>query len=558
MCSRLPGIMSHSSKLKAFELAVVLVFFAGAVAIMCLAANTGISDTFVYSNTALAETAGNEGHLEMAPYSNVGNSVQRHANGQSTRYLTTAVITELSMISGINPVNLAFVPVCGMMLFFVAYAFAKFLFNNLLVAGAIAFCVSIEPVVLSLSYSVYLQGWAFVLLFGFILAFLKMMEVKQPLASRMKMLGFCFAILIALYFTYYSAVVYALGFAGIILLLTLYSGEMREHFDKQLLLVITIFIVTSMALFIAYDPTIRGFLNGLDTKFTVAMELAGNYLSRLMGWGSQSSAVVSGGAISEGSKMLIGLILYMILMVPVVALILVSIRHGEWKRKLSSIRNQAFLAILFVIALDVLVYMMVGTVSLKMVLLLAPFASAYAVTKLRINLKRHFRIQFEPAKVLSVFIVLLLVLVTLKAGAYIETAGDNSIDPSLQSSEWLMSRENSNTTTLSEMVAAEKLFMYQVSIGITNGESTVFDTYTLHFFYTYNASLANRTLTENSVEFLIVTWNAINEGFAGTDWLAGRAFGDIEMAFGKYPSLDLIYMDDYCVIYRFQSGFGMS
>jgi len=418
--------------------------------------------------------------------------------------------------------------------------------------------VAIEPVVLSLSYSVYLQGWAFVLLFGFMLAFLKAMEVEQPLHSRMKMLFFCIAIIIALFFTYYSAVVYALGFAGIILLLTLYSGKMREHFNNKLLLTITIFIVASIALFIAYDPRIRGFLNGLDTKLTVAIELAGNYLSRLLGWGSQSSAIVSGGVISECSKMLIGLILYLILLAPIVALILVSIRRGEWKRKLSSIPNQAFLAILFVIALDVLVYMMVGTVSLKLVLLLAPFASAYAVTKFKINFKTHFKFQFMPTKALSVFIVLLLVLVPLKAGTYIGTAGDNSIEQSMQSSEWLMSREISNTTTLSEMAAAEKLFTYQTSIGITNGESTVFDTYTLYFFYTYNTSLANRTLTENSIEYLVITWDAINDGLAGTDWLAGRAIGDIETAFGKYTFLDLIYMDDYCIIYRFQSSFGVN
>jgi hypothetical protein len=557
MDGRLPGMLSRAPKLKVSELAVVLVFFAGAVAVLCLAASAGISDTFVYSNTALAQTAVNDGHLDIAPYANVGNSVQRHANGQSERYITTAAIAELSMVSGISPGDLAFVPVCGVMLFFVAYAFAKYLLNNVLAAGAIAFCVTIEPVVFSLGYSVYLQGWAFVLLFGFMLAFLKAMEANQALASRLKMLGVCIAIIIAISFTYYSAMAYALGFAGVVILLRLVSGGARERLDNRLQLVISAFVAVSLAAFIVFDPHARGFLEGLGEKLTVATDLAGDYLSRLVGGESQSGTTVSGGAIPEGSKMYIGVALYALLLAPVAALILVSAVRGGWKKKLSSVRNQAFVALLSVIALDVLVYMMVGTMSFKMVLLLAPFAGAYAASKLKYDFKPHFALNVEPKKTLSVFVILLLVIVPLKAGAYIGTAGDNRMEPSVQSSEWLMSLEISNVTTLSDMTAAEKLFMYQTSLGISDGESIVFNMYTLPFFYKYNESLANRTLTEHSVEYLVITWSTVNEGLAGTDWLAGKAFGDVEVAFGRYSFLDLVYADGYCLIYRFQSGFGV-
>jgi hypothetical protein len=543
-------------KMKRWGLPAVIALFACAVGVMCLAASAGMSDTFVYSNTALAETAIQNDEMEIAPYANAGNSVQRHANGQSGRTATTALIAEVSMISGIDPEQLPFVPVCGMLLFIVAYAFARFLFDNRVIAGCIAFLVSIEPVVLSLSYSVYLQGWAYLLMFGFMLAFLRAMEEGRSTADRLRALGFCIAALAGISFIYYSATVYALGFAGVVIFMGLISGKSISSTNKMYQMPIIIFVAISLTAFFVFDPVASGFITGLEGKVATASGVLSDYASRFAGGGAQSGTTVSGGSIPDGSRAYIGIALYVLLMTPIAALILWSAMKRCRRDKLRAPLNQAFVALVFVLCLDLLLYLMVGTLSFKMILLLAPFASVYAFSKMAKRMPTA-NVRMEPRKVLAVFIFALLLLVSMKSAVYLGAPSDKRIESSVQSTEWLMSMDSAPTTTLSDMIAAEKIFMHQTTFGIVDGISTAFDPYTAYIFYKNNITLANKTLNQHSIEYVVITWANVEHGLGGTNWMGGTAFGDVDRVFGKYPFLDLVYMDSYCLIYKFNSGFGV-
>lgn len=433
------------------------------------------TDTFAYNHTSLAYVTLQDGSLPTKPYLNTGDTVHRLTNSWTLRFIPHAMISCISMMTGLTPEQIQFLPWGGIFLIIAAYALAYTLFRSTLYAGAFALFFSVEPVVNNLTYNTYQQGWSYLYYFLILAIFYRMMSQnseKSLLKFQIKTVFLCIFLYIGVFFTYYSANLYTIIFLLIFTPAILFSrAKNRKTKIRILVLAIMIFIPLLMM-----EPTVWYVLSLYGTdKLTNLPSFIYEYLLSVFGMGEPPT----GGEMALGLPpsplfLYLGIFLYGLLMFPV-------LYHFLWeggkfiraRQYIFTPKGAFFLAIFCTGVVDITLYFLLGIVSYKYILLLFPLLTLIALYSWvqRGSVKdRNRKItrggalispKRETRKVLAVILIVLIICVTgIKYVIYLNRTTDKTFSSSEQCANWLETYTSvDNGSYLSNLLTGEKLLV---------------------------------------------------------------------------------------------------
>ncbi|MEW5937102.1 MAG: hypothetical protein AB1665_04700, partial [Candidatus Thermoplasmatota archaeon] len=308
-------------KIKLWMLLLILLIFTMALIPKFYLYKHKVADSFIYSHTSIAQSTINEEHVVIRPYQNTANTINRHANAQSTRFVTPLIVAVLGFTTGQPLSDLQFAPICGIMLIFIGFVIAKKMFDSIVLGSAYVLVLSFEPTANLLLNSTYLQGWGFTLYFvTIILVLMWHHRIKQnfPLMTKAKITGLVFlfigVLLLISEFTYYTTTFYIIILLSFIVLVCAIKilSHVRNKKNRNIFAFITIiFILILVYLFVTYDPAV---------SFALADSTLFNYFFDVIkNTGIQIGEIFSGNVPPANTAFFVGLIWYIIIFIPIIA-----------------------------------------------------------------------------------------------------------------------------------------------------------------------------------------------------------------------------------------------
>jgi hypothetical protein len=266
-----------------------------------------IHDSFNYSNTALAQTAINEEEIEFHPYENAGNTINRHANGWSVRWVVTSSIASISLVTGLSPRDLQSLPICAIGILLLAYLIAIKLTKDWRLSGLYTVMIAYDPTVNSLTNGTYIQGWGFIFYFMLIYSTLTLVERKHYLAlAKQKehykpffLYGSLIACsLVMMYYSYYSTLVYGFIMLTVVAAGILFTGSNRSLNRKHVATFLFLLFIAFTVLYFVED-TVRFAISNFEGLINTSLDYAVNVIS------------------AGGPRFYVGLLSYFLIFIPI-------------------------------------------------------------------------------------------------------------------------------------------------------------------------------------------------------------------------------------------------
>ncbi|KYK27037.1 MAG: hypothetical protein AYK23_00330 [Candidatus Proteinoplasmatales archaeon SG8-5] len=520
-----------------FSIVIVLVL----IPKFTFAAND-IHDSFSYSNSALAQTAINEENIEFYPYENEVNTINRHANGWSIRWVVTSMISSISLVTGLSPRDLQSLPICTFGILILAYLVAMKLTKDWRLSTFYMVIIAFDPTVNSLTNSTYIQGWGF--LFFYMLIYLAMIivERKYYLAlfkeredyrpfALFGSLAVCS--LVMMYFSYYSALIYA-----VILLVVVAGGKMfmgpTRQIDRRH---ITIFIAALAAIFVVLyfvEETVRFAIS----NFQDFLETSYDYVITAIS--------------TAGPRFYVGLASYILMGIPLVFL------GYKWLRAMR--RNKAFPTLnwkdLFIIGfiitgiLNLAIYTGLGLVDLKYIIMFFSLAALYSIVRLKPSDIKNFnlsKLRSIPKK--QAFAAVLAFLFLFKFITYIGPIIDDNTTQDSIGLDWISYIGlDADSASISDLRLSGEIMLYHTEQGHEEFNSYVYSAYYLTNLENMNAT--NYYELNEEMDYIILT-GANEEGtFNVGNWDSWSTDADVMAMLGNYTFIHKVYISNDISVWR--------
>jgi len=518
-----------------------------------------IQDSFNYSNSALAQTAINDGHIELTPYENNIDTINRHANGWSSRWVVTSMISSISLITGVSPRDLQALPLCAIGILLFSYVIARRLTKDRTLSIFYTIIIAYDPTVNSLTNGTYIQGWGFIYYYLLIFSAAMIIENEYHRAilnsnekHRKNLYIFLSLIVCAIammYYSYYSALIYGAIFLVVILGgLILRTTSNNENKGKYMLIFVVGALIALTGLFytekvIAFS--IGEFGNFIGSFFNYLVDI----IIRL--FGGDPGQAEAGLSVVDGTKFYVGFLTYMLIIIPICLLLL------NWARAVYKNRNLSettwedifIIAMLITGGINVVMYTGLGLVDLKYIIMFYSLSALYALTKIKRihSLEKHLN-GIKNMKITKKQVVAfsLAILFLLKFAAYIGPTIENNSVRKYNELQWMESYGMIDTNTISELRVSGDIMLRQTESGSTTFNSRIFtDTY-LNRMISDNASQFWR-VNEN-LDFIIMTDSNINGEFNIGNWGTWNTSSNIEVELEKFSFIHKVYSSpDLCV-----------
>lgn len=510
----------------------------------------GVSDVHMYSSIVPAQVSINKDKIISQPFErNEANTLNGHTNSQAERIGMTSVQVVLYNISGLELKALQFIPFNSLILIILAYVISMQFLRSRFYGLSVAVFLAYEPNIGLLTNTTSEHAFGYVLYFASIIIFIKMYEYKEFKHVLIPMFVVLFITTTMVYYTTeFYLIILSLSFYGILFVSSKMKTiriELPYRYDFKLPLILII-------IFLMFDNVTSsyigrgGLLDGLHKNvFKSLYDFFTDAFVKLLGFSTENvpSTYLSGNYNSLVT--LSGILLYLALLIPIAIYIVQSIRKFKLKYTMT-LHNLLFLSFLFTGIIDVLIYILIGFVSLKYILLVFPMLTFFSIDKL-----------IKSRCIKKSLVILIVSLCIFKYGTYYWSTQfqDNSYQFTDPSTKWLSNNVKSDSRILSDLNLGGKML---IESSYNNLNFTVFGFRHFErdenamFLYSNNLSDANKIFDFNKYNYLVLNTNNINKPFAGLAW---RSFPPIEnniYYLDNYHIFNKIY-DDNVFVYKYNS-----
>ena len=501
----------------------------------------GIHDSFSYSNTALAQTALNDEGIELSPYENAGNSINRHANGWSVRWVVTSSIASISLVTGLSPRELQSLPICAIGIIIMAYLVASKLTNDWRLAGFYTVMIAFDPTVNSLTNGTYIQGWGFIFYFMLIYLLLIIVERKHYLALMKKdehykpfllygSLAACSFVM--MFYTYYSALVYGAIMVAVVAGGILFASTGKSLSKKRVAIFILLLAIAFVSLYFVEDTV----------RFAV---------SNFSGWFGTFIGYASDVIVAGGMRFYIGLLSYILIFIPIGLLAYRWLCILFKTRKLPAMTSEDLFisAILATGLVNLVMYAGLGLVDFKYFIMFFSLSALYAVGRLHWSDFSTSQISLRNIPVKQIFALALAMLFILKFAAYIAPIVTEDNINKNDSMKWLS--ENclySGTDCISDLGVSGEIMLLQVEKGNSEFNSLIYSDYYLTSLVSGNESEFLRA--NGDITFLIMTESNMDGHFNIGNWETWESDVSPVDIISYHPNLQRIYSSSELTVWR--------
>ena len=514
---------------------IIAIFFSLIIIPKLVFSTNEIYDSFNYSSTSLAQTAINDEVLESYPYENTVNTINRHANGWSSRWAVTSSIASISLVTGISPRDLQSVPICAFGILIMAYLVASKLTKSNKMAAFYTLLIAFDPTVNSLTNGTYIQGWGFIFYFMLIYTIMIVVEKKYYLALTGKKKyyrEFClYAGLIAfemamMHFTYYSTFIY-----GTIMLfivgIGLYARKMnlKTPNKKHIILIAGIAIIAFFALFFI-ESTVSFTVGRFGGFFGSFADFVINTANRLFG---------------ADAKAYVGIFSYLLIFIPIFILTI------KWLGKFKKTKNLAdltwediiVLSFLFTGLVNVIMYTGLGFVDLKYIIMFFSLSALYAIGKINYVPLIDKKIKAIKIPKRQVFTLLLTILFIMKFVVYIGPIMESGNIGNDEELNWLVDNNIRGTNTISGLRTGGEIMLLQVE-----NENDDFNSYVYSSTYLDRLIAGNVSTFENmneNIDYVVMTEINMEGYFNVGNWNTWNSEVDPNTMIGYYPFAQKVF-----------------
>lgn len=355
-------------------------------------------DAFVFSPLISIQKTIFQHVIYLEPFPNaLSGSIQEHANFVTDRIASVALISIMSLLTGLSPDKFLTLPLNGIIIVILAYTLGRLFFNKTPLsyfAILYAVIVAYSPGINVLGNTILSIGWGYTLFLTFLVVlFTYFRKNRNHLVSMVLVLIIFFSTYLTYYTTEVWIVLYLLFFSLLGLVLNRCFKKLSIPYSKYnskmsyLALALVIF-------FIAFDSIFYSFSSSFEAS--TALEFFGNYFTHLINKLTGVNLLPHENIpyVWNPPSLVPGIIGYLyllsIILPAIVYLIVLYAKVGKTGfSSLNLSRNNIFLIIpcIGLTIADVLVYATKGVLDLKPVPLLFPLVALVSLAELKRLLK---------------------------------------------------------------------------------------------------------------------------------------------------------------------------
>lgn len=515
----------------------------------------GVSDSHIYSSIVPAQLSINQGKFIINPYDkNLENTLNGHTNSQSERVGLTSIQVILTEISGLNLKRLQFIPFNSLILGLLAFVISSQFLKNNFYCYAISIFLMYEPNIGFLTNTTSEHAFGYVLYFTSIVIFLTINQFKE---QRLAGIPLFILVFISTLLIYYTSELYILilssSFFSILFITSklkkfnIYSTSYITKFQLPLILIL---------IFLFFDNVIFEYLgrSGLLTDLgngisSYILNYFTHIIKSLLG---QSPQIIQQSTFLEGTSNILivwgGYLLYLSLLIPIIIYIFqFSLEFIKVRDTSITLQTLFFISIIITGIIDIMIYLFIGLMSFKYILLAFPFLAFYSIDKIfkHINLKK-------------IVVVIILILCIAKFSIYLYTNQfqDRSYTITDPSSKWFTNIVTSDTRILVDLDIGGKILTEaaynKVNISVYGFRDFGKDENVM-FLYSNNISNVNKLFQFNKYDFLVLSMKDITNPFNGLAWRNFPPIGENIDYINNYIIFNKIYQDNNVFIYKYKN-----
>lgn len=515
----------------------------------------GVSDPHIYSSIVPAQISLNKEKILDKPFEkNMANTLNEHTNSQAVRVYITSIQVILSKISGLDLKKINFVPFNSIILALLAYVIANLIFKNNFYSFAIAFFLMYEPVIGYLTNTPSEHGFGYVFYFTSIIIFLKMQEHKE---NRLIGIPIFILLFISALLTYYTIEFYLIILSLSFYFILFISSKIKYFYVDSYNYIYTFKLpLILMIIFFMFDDIPSSYISerlkdrGNQDFLSYTFDFFHSVFNQIIGNAPdiKQSTYMSG--VSNYLAVWAGLLLYLSLLLPIV----VYLFYFLWKSFTSKKINITLQTLFFFTALitgfaDVMIYLLIGFMSLKYILLVFPFLTFYSIDKL---------IKSVTSRKKIIIFILFLCVVKFSVDIYTGQEVDRSYRISDPTTKWFTDVVEPETNILTDLEFGGKILI-EAAINNKNINVFVFRYFkqnetvvdeNVMFLYSNNSIITNEVFNYDNYNYLIIRNTNLIHPIMGLGWMSFPPIGGKISYLNNCTTLNRIYQDDNVFIYK--------
>lgn len=442
----------------------------------------------------------------------------------------TSFLVIFRTITNIDFKIIQFLPISGIILIFMSFAFAKKFLGSLFLIIIFVLYISYEPVIHGLSFSVFSHGIAMILYFTFILLYFYIIDNRNRFIS----ISLILVVFLTTLLTYYSFEVYMIIFSfSMFIFFKLNSCENNEikKYSCELSLVFLIMFFTFDKIFYdTFNKMNNNIYDSILSYFHTIIPILNQDINEPIRSEYQSSIINN---YMDFLLNNIGMLFYLVIAVPVLILMVYELYHfSKYRQCYTKFANLQFALIITAMS-DLIIYLGVGFISFKYVLYIIPILTLLAVEKLT---KSRIKFFF-----LFLFIVLLLSKFVLWNLVYIQ---NQEID------------KYSNIGPISKWLSIKSNDRFIVTDVITSGKVSVESAYLNKTVTTilFSSEILKKLIEDGKTiyldhYFLIIDYKNIDRSITGSDWKSFASLIKYLDKINNNKNLNIVYNDGLYIVY---------
>lgn len=483
-----------------------------------------VTDSFLYYRIAISKISYDNNVII------TGDDIKVPSNVESLKSYPglTSFIVIFRSITGIDFKAVQFLPISGIILIIVSFAFSRQIIKSILLCIIFVLYISYEPGMHGLIYSVFSHGISMILYFIFLILYFKMQDTTKRTGSIISILVIFLMILL----TYYSFEVYMIIFSLSITMVNFTKIKITKYMDKLSMIFIILFLIYDKIFYRTISSSIKNELSSYDIVYS--------YFFKLRTIMPNEHVILSEYEYHINNAMEIilaqvGILFYLVIMVPIVVLIIFEFGYYYKYRKFYTQFIDIEFAFIFTALLDIIIYLSVGYISFKYILFIFPILTLIMIDRTKSKKIKTIYI--------TIFLILLFSKFILWNIVYIENRSDINKYTNIDTvSNWLLNQKSERLELLTDLE--------------TSGKITVESAYLKQMI---NIELFNkpiiRTLTEDKKSYflndyyMIIDYKNINYPIQGGNWESYVPLTNYLFKISENKNLNLIYFDGLYIIY---------
>ena len=518
--------------------------------------SNGVSDPHIYSSIVPAQISLNEERIIFNPCKeNKAFTLNAHTNGQSDRLGITSSQVIFSIICGFNLKELQFIPINSLILGLLAYVIAKKIFKKNFYSFAIIIFLMYEPIIGYLTNTTSEHSYGYVLYFTSIIIFL---NIYNSNGFKYGGIPIFIILFISSLLTYYTVEFYILLYSIIFYIIVYLAIKLKNFnifcldcFNNYRLSLILIII------FLTYDKIVYNYISKQGLVNTLGKESIFYYISdflytifnKLVRIAPDTDMTQSFPSINilNSSVVWIGYFLYLFLLIPII-IYLLKCCWNLLKTKTISISLQTlfFSSIILTGLADIMIYLFLGIVSFKYILLAFPFLTFYSIDRI---------IKHTKIKKIAVLIIVSLCIIKFGVYLYSDQFPNRSYQITDPNTKWFVENGKPNCNVLTDLELGGKILIEsafgKVNVNVFGFRYIEKDNENVMFLYTNNVSKANELFKSRKYHYLFLSKKNINKPITGMIWKSFLPLGNNINNINKYFIFNKIYEDNFVFIYKF-------